>query len=173
MKEFEYIDKMVNAVKDKMPLYEAKLLMNYCKARVEFDHNKRTTAEFPMNNKNKKLLDFRVKEWTEDDERKYQELLKQPNRKPTTKEQFELGAVSPYPPLGAFLEREQNTQEKDVLRDRNDIMLVHDIEMKRIRAKLIADLTIELVKKSNIPVDTAEMARVARETAYEALKNIE
>lgn len=42
-----------------------------------------------------------VREWTDEDERKYRKMLATPLKKLTEQEQLELAAVSPHPPLGA------------------------------------------------------------------------
>ncbi len=49
-----------------------------------------------MNNPNRN-----VRDWTEEDERKYREMLATPVKKPTEEEMLKLAAVSPHPPLGA------------------------------------------------------------------------
>lgn len=52
-----------------------------------------------------------VRDWTEEDERKYREMLATPVKKPTEEEWFKLTSASPNPPLGASKTAE-NTQER-------------------------------------------------------------
>lgn len=42
-----------------------------------------------------------VRDWTEEDERKYREMLATPVKRLTEEEMLKLAAVSPHPPLGA------------------------------------------------------------------------
>lgn len=49
----------------------------------------------------KKETKNNVREWTDEDERKYRKMLATPLKKPTEEEMFKLTSASPHPPLGA------------------------------------------------------------------------
>lgn len=54
-----------------------------------------------------------VRDWTQEDERKYREMLATPVKRLTEEEMFKLAAVSPNPPLGAGkVSRKMNENEK-------------------------------------------------------------
>lgn len=109
------------------------------------------------------------------------------------KEVFEMGAVSPYPPLGASLGKDEEDKElieklknppqfepfnSDLFTDKiaetanKTAQVSHDLEMKRIKAKMIADVTVELIKYNGDKIFPQRIAEIAREIAENALKEI-
>lgn len=133
-----------------------------------------------------------VRDWTEEDEKKYREMLATPVKRLTEEEMLKLAAVSPHPPLGARIEREssQNTNnmeqkqqnqpqftpfDSDLFTEKiaetanKTAQVSHDLEMKRIKAKLIADLCVKL---SEYPMNYSEIPIQAREIADKALQNL-
>lgn len=133
-----------------------------------------------------------VRDWTEEDEKKYREMLATPVKRLTEEGVLKLAAVSPHPPLGARIEREgsQNTNnieqkrqnqpqftpfDSDLFTEKiaetanKTAQVSHDLEMKRIKAKLIADLCTELVR---MPIRHEDVPQRAREIADKALENL-
>ena len=127
-----------------------------------------------------------VRDWTEEDERKNREMLDTPVKRLTEEEMLKLAAVSPHPPLGAGtaerkLKENEKQQETPFFSDNNNFAkeiteagikaakATHEFNMREIKAKLIADLCIELVKN---PMPYTEIPEVARLIAYKALENI-
>jgi len=124
-----------------------------------------------------------VRDWTEEDEKKYREMLRTPVKKITEEELLKLAAVSPYPPLGACREKPQvNENDKTPMFGNNDnfakeiteagikaAKATHEFNMREIKAKLIADICTELVKT---PIRHEDVPKIAREIAENALENI-
>lgn len=137
-----------------------------------------------------KKTDRTVRDWTEEDERKYREMLATPLKKPTEEELFKLTSASPNPPLGASLGKDEEDKElieklknppqfepfnSDLFTEKiaetanKTAQVSHDLEMKRIKAKLIADLCVKFVE---LPMTYGEIPIRAREIAENALKEI-
>lgn len=138
-----------------------------------------------------------VKDWTEEDERKYREMLARPIKKPTEEEMFKITSASPNPPLGASkkvksldidfdklseMQRENrkimenlkqatetpmfSQSSEDIAKTLSDAGIKtakanHEFNMMEIKAKMLADVTLELVRRSNgkiIPEIVTQMA---------------
>lgn len=134
-----------------------------------------------------------VRDWTEEDERKYREMLATPVKRLTEEEMLKLAAVSPHPPLGASLGKDEEGKKLiEKLKNppqfeqfdseeftkvigetaQKTAQVSHDLEMKRIKAKLIADLCVEMTKNAGSSPIVRNIANNAREIADKALENI-
>lgn len=130
-----------------------------------------------------------VRDWTEEDEKKYREMLATPVKRLTEEEMLKLAAVSPHPPLGARTAerkpKENGKQQETPLFGNNDnfaqaiteagikaAKATHEFNMKEIKAKLIADLCVEMTKNAGSSPIVRNIANNAREIADKALENI-
>lgn len=107
-----------------------------------------------MNDPNKN-----VRDWTEKDERKYREMLATPAKRPTEQEQFELGAVSPYPPLGAGnVSRKMNKNENTLTKNEKTIKEKQTTTNQDVDLNKLADKLAEKQKEDREIIERLKQA---------------
>lgn len=130
-----------------------------------------------------------VRDWTEEDEKKYREMLATPAKRLTEEEMLKLAAVSPHPPLGAgTAERKpkenEKQQETPFFSDNNNFAkeiteagikaakATHEFNMKEIKAKMLADICTALIKTHPDAVRYLWVAEAANEIVEQTLEKM-